>query len=245
LSDSSVLYRRNGTPKSESTCRSLCSTVRGFVAWAAAVGLLADEVAPEGPAYAPEAAVRACALTPADIQAIRTVVDGSPTAAHGGRDRLLIECLLTTGARVRELIRLTMNDVDLVRGHISLGCGNVTGRSLPLVAPVQARFLTYLRWRATHVDGDTAVCFLSNAGRHLSAGRVTSWITQWLQQAGLANGLTPLSFRATLASWLFERTHDLLLVRRLLGFSSLKVTMAYITHPSEPVETLFAELAEP
>ncbi len=163
------------------------------------------------------------------------------------RNAAVLELMYASGARVSELVGLTLGDMDLRQGQIRvMGKGskervipihdmacvkmkNYLERSRPLLAARSGK-LERVSSLAEHMAPD-APLFLSNKGNPMSADTMRRVFKQSLLRAGLDLDLHPHDLRHTFATDLVEAGADLRTVQELLGHSSLSTTQIY-THMS-------------
>jgi integrase/recombinase XerC len=164
-------------------------------------------------------------------------------AFKGQRDRAILELLYASGLRVRELVGLNDENVDMAQQLVRVFGKGRKQRIVPF-GEFAARALTaYLEERdrqgltASEDDGQTPV-FVSVNGRRLNARDVQRLVER--TRLGLPSGrrLTAHTLRHSFATHLLENGADLRAIQELLGHSSLATTQKY-THVS--LEHLRAE----
>jgi integrase/recombinase XerC len=159
------------------------------------------------------------------------------------RDRAILELLYASGLRVRELVGLNDENVDMAQQLVRVFGKGRKQRIVPF-GEFAARALTaYLEERdrqgltESEDDGQTPV-FVSVNGRRLNARDVQRLVER--TRLGLPSGrrLTAHTLRHSFATHLLENGADLRAIQELLGHSSLATTQKY-THVS--LEHLRAE----
>jgi len=159
------------------------------------------------------------------------------------RDRAILELLYASGLRVRELVGLNDENIDMAQQLVRvLGKGRKQ-RVVPF-GDFAARALTaYLAQRARlglakpEDDGQTPV-FVSVRARRLSARDVQRLVEKTRLRLPSGRRMTAHTLRHTFATHLLERGADLRAIQELLGHASLATTQKY-THVS--LEHLRAE----
>lgn len=149
-------------------------------------------------------------LTEDEMRALLKAADGKDFQAR--RDTAILRVLFNTGLRAGEVVALTMEDVDLGAGVITVrksktGRGRVAG-----FGPQTAQALDrYIRMRRTHPLADTPALWLGTRGRGFAYGGlwdalkaraatagVTRWhphlarhtvASRWLERGGTEGGL--------------------------------------------------------
>ena len=159
------------------------------------------------------------------------------------RDRAILELLYASGLRVRELVGLNDENLDMAQQLVRVFGKGRKQRIVPF-GEFAARALTaYVEVRdrqglaLSEDDGQTPV-FVSVNGRRLNARDVQRLVEK--TRMGLPSGrrLTAHTLRHSFATHLLENGADLRAIQELLGHSSLATTQKY-THVS--LEHLRAE----
>jgi len=154
---------------------------------------------------------------------------------EGIRDRAILEVFYGTGMRLRELVNLDMQDIDLHSGLIRvLGKGGKE-RLVPLGTKAGRRLQQYLSVRKHFLKNtrnpEPQAVFLGASGRRLSPRTVQRRVSRYLKQISSATSLSPHVLRHTFATHLLDAGADLEAVKDLLGHASLSTTQVY-THVS-------------
>ena len=164
------------------------------------------------------------------------------------RDRAFLELLYASGARVSEVSRLDVSDLDLAQGQASLFGKGSKERIVPL-------YETALGWLRRYLDESrpvllarakdpTEALFLSTRGRRMSADALRTAFERRVTEAGLDPATTPHAMRHAFATELLDGGADLRSVQELLGHESLSTTQVY-THLSVERLRRAAEGAHP
>jgi len=164
-------------------------------------------------------------LTTDEVRKLLCAV-GDGTASISRRDRAVLHLLLDTGIKVRELIDLRVDDLDLEVGGGYLLIGHDLqsgGRCLALGSQTCAALRAYMRVRAPARRVDHL--FVSRQGMHLSARSVHRLVANYARIAGL-EGVSAHALRYTFA-------HDALVgkdpfeVARMLGLRDVTSVRRY------------------
>jgi integrase/recombinase XerC len=154
----------------------------------------------------------------------------------GLRDRAILELLYSSGIRLRELVGLTEDAVDLAKGLVRvLGKGGKE-RIVPIGRHAVDAIKRYLDRRselgvcAPDGEGRSNV-FLSRTGSPLSPSGVQHRVVRYLSEATGGRRLTPHTLRHSFATHMLDAGADLNAVREMLGHASLSTTQVY-THVS-------------
>ncbi|KIU24807.1 tyrosine recombinase XerC [Weissella cibaria] len=155
------------------------------------------------------------------------------TSLLGLRNRLLLEILYGTGARVSEAADLTLGMLDQTARVITItGKGNKT-RIVPYGQYAADALANYLRDARPQLLAKSQVMhdklFVNQRGQALTASGIEYILKQLAKKAGLTQMISAHMFRHTYATDMLNNGADLRTVQQLLGHSSLSTTQIY-TH---------------
>jgi integrase/recombinase XerD len=168
-------------------------------------------------------------LTVEEIDRLLAAPDETKLA--GCRDRAMIEVLYATGLRVSELLKLSINDVNLVDGYVlAFGKGSKE-RVVPIGRHAIEKVKAYLAGpRAAILKGREArALFVTPRGKGFSRMGFWKLLRRYARGAGIAKPLSPHKLRHSFATHLVERGADLRAVQAMLGHADLSTTQIY-TH---------------
>lgn len=170
-----------------------------------------------------------------DVDRIQQLLDADPPAAPAAaalwcRDRAMLELLYSSGLRLSELAGLSLRDLDLPAGLLTVtGKGGKT-RVLPIGRLALAALRDWLALRPDFLRGDEpGTVFLSQQGRPLHPRSIQARLAHQARRTGLDRHVHPHLLRHSFASHLLESSHDLRAVQELLGHSDIRATQVY-TH---------------
>ncbi len=155
----------------------------------------------------------------------------SPESFYYWRDRAILEFLYATGARVSELVSITLTNLDL-DNHVCLVLGKGSKeRILPLGTECCLALKFYIDDLRPELQGVNAtdILFLNHRGGGLSTRAIHGLVKAAGTSAGLKKPINPHMFRHTFATHLLEGGADLMAVKELLGHSDISSTQIY-TH---------------
>ena len=219
--------------------------IQGFAAWCHRNGLsgrsiqrrlsalrsLLDYLVREGRAQGnPARSVRAPKVArrlpkALDPDEVASLLDGAaPEGYEAVRDLAMLELLYSSGLRLAEVQGLSLGDLDLRAGLVSvLGKG-----SKRRIVPVGGKAREALRrWLALRFGGGEPAVFVARSGRRLGARSIQERVRRFARRHGIE--LHPHMLRHSFASHLLESSGDLRAVQELLGHADIGTTQIY-TH---------------
>ncbi|WP_240375440.1 tyrosine-type recombinase/integrase [Bacillus piscicola] len=167
------------------------------------------------------------ALSVDELHRIFACVD--ETRYSGFRDMTLMLVMLDTMARIKELLSMRRENLDLRNGSIRLEADH-TKTKKERILPLSARSLRYLSFYLEETEefyNDTL--FLTYDGRPLAAGTVRKSLADYAEQAGITNKrVSPHTFRHTGALLYIMNGGDPFSLQHILGHSDLSMVRRYV-----------------
>jgi integrase/recombinase XerD len=172
------------------------------------------------------------------------VVGDDPVAR---RDRAILEVLYGTGARISELVGLTLPDVDLDgRSLLVYGKGG-RERVVPIgrlavdalgswLAPAGREALVPDQWARR---GDAEAVFLNARGGRLSRQGAWGIVRRHGDRVGLGDRLSPHVLRHSCATHMLDHGADIRAVQELLGHASISTTQVYTLVSTERLRAVY------
>ena len=153
------------------------------------------------------------------------LLDAGPDEGYEAlRDHAILELFYSSGLRLAEVQGLSVGDLDLDAGLVSvLGKGS-RRRIVPIGRKAREALARWLRIR--HGSEEPAV-FVTRTGRRLGARAIQDRVRRLAARHGI--DLHPHMLRHSFASHLLESSGDLRAVQELLGHADLGTTQIY-TH---------------
>jgi len=158
----------------------------------------------------------------------------------GRRDAVLLSLLYDTGARVQELVDLTVRHIRVETPAVVTltGKGRKT-RHVPLMTRTTALIEAYLGERRLMAPGrlDHPV-FYNRQGHKLTRAGITYLVHKYVELAravcsSLPNTVTPHTFRHSKAMHLLQANVNLIYIRDLLGHTDIRTTEVYARADTE------------
>jgi integrase/recombinase XerD len=152
------------------------------------------------------------------------------TMGFGIRDRAILEVLYSTGMRRRELIALTVWDLDAERGTVSIRQGK--GRRDRMV-PIGERAAAWVAKYSADVrpglvvPPDAGVLFLTKEGLDFTPDHLSGLVTRYVERADIAKHGSCHLFRHTMATLMLEGGADIRYIQQMLGHAELSTTQIY------------------
>jgi len=158
----------------------------------------------------------------------------------GVRNWALLEILLSTGARIGEVVNIKVNDINLSAGEIKvLGKGNKE-RIVYLNEHTKEALENYLNnARVKLLKGKCDYLFLNHLGTRLTDRGVRVIIEQIIKKTSLNLKLSPHSFRHSFATMLLSEGCDLKSVQELLGHVNMSTTSIYTHLSNEQIKNVY------
>ena len=173
------------------------------------------------------------------VEEVSLLIEGSSRISnpHSLRDRLIVELLYGTGARVSELVGIDVGDIsyDSLEGEnitiLKLRGKGSKERLVPLgryAVEALDNYLVRLRpLLQERGDGGERALFLNARGGRLTRQSAWNTILRIADEVGLAGRVSPHVFRHSYATHLLDGGADIRVVQELLGHASVTTTQIY------------------
>jgi integrase/recombinase XerC len=148
------------------------------------------------------------------------------------RDHFIIGILYATGMRRKELVQLSISDINFQRKEIRvLGKGNKV-RSIPFTSELEILIKNYLEERSKlALNDDTDTLLLTDKGKKFYDRLVYSIVNRKLSGITSLRKKSPHVLRHSFATHLLDNGADLNAIKEILGHANLSATQIY-THNS-------------
>ena len=166
LTSPAVVTSATGTARAPASLHRFKAAVRSFFTWAKETGQITENPArsvtlrrlpPTTPSFLTEAEKR---------RLLKELRGRSSKLAR--RDRLIVELFLGTGIRLRELVNLNVDDVDLDAKHLRVRTKGGIPQVKFLKSTLRYLLRAYLKERCRQGDGECRALLLSNRDTRLS-----------------------------------------------------------------------------
>jgi len=169
-------------------------------------------------------------LSLAEIDAMLEQID---TATNAGiRDRAIIETLYACGLRVSELRNLTSRNIIWEYEILQIIGKGSKERIVPIGKSAQfwlKEYIEKVRPIFLSINSDNQFIFLNQRGNQLTRMGIWKIIQNYAAKIGIAEKVSPHTFRHSFATHLLEGGADIRAVQEMLGHSDISTTQIY-TH---------------
>ena len=151
----------------------------------------------------------------------------------GIRDLAILETFYSTGLRLEEMARLTIDEVDADRGFVRVNRGKGgKDRVVPLGAKACEAVSRYLRqvraeWIADQRDERALWLAWVRGHRPIKKQVISLMVRQYAKRAGITQSASPHVWRHTCATHLVSSGANIAYAQRLLGHRNLSTTQIY------------------
>ncbi|WP_026998295.1 tyrosine-type recombinase/integrase [Eisenibacter elegans] len=163
----------------------------------------------------------------------------------GMRDRIVMEVLYGTGARVAELLQLRIQDVDLSRKLLKVLGKGAKERLIPIHNNLLPLLAEYIQARASTVEDLNLpphdFLLLSDTGLAPHETLVYEIVRKYLALVTTQEAKNPHVLRHSFATHLLNKGADLKAIQNLLGHSSLAATQVYTQNSLERLQEVFQQ----
>ena len=158
------------------------------------------------------------------------------------RDFVIVSLLYATGIRREELANIKLSDIDeRVKTITVTGKGNKV-RVVPVGETAYEDIKEYLNYRESfqkNKSSNSNYLFLNKFGQPLSVRSIDRLVKKFASLAGM--DFTPHTLRHSFATHLLENGADLLLIKEILGHSSLTTTQKYTHITAETMKKAYKQ----
>jgi len=148
-------------------------------------------------------------------------------AAHV-RDWAICELLYATGIRVSELVNINVRDVNFEQNLITVFGKGRKERIVPFSDVSKKVLRLWVKEKRKFLTKETQPLFVGSHGERIDQRQVRRIVYSATSRLGI-KGISPHSFRHSMATHILEGGADLRVVQEILGHSDLQTTQIY-TH---------------
>ncbi|MCQ2567541.1 MAG: tyrosine-type recombinase/integrase [Mogibacterium sp.] len=178
-----------------------------------------------------------------EIEEMEQLLELPDDSRKGLRDRALLEFMYGTGARVTEVVRLRIGDLNLKMGFVTLRDVNDESRIVPLgkyAREAMAKYLSqaYETMKGGPVESDDHV-FINYRAEALTRQGIWKILKTYGEQIGIGDRMTPQLLRDSFAVHILKNGGDLKSLQELMGFEDMSVGIAYLAVTDIHVRDVF------
>ena len=169
------------------------------------------------------------------------MINSCDDTALGIRNRCLLELLLATGARIGEIIKIEVKDINFSNNEIKvLGKGNKE-RIVYFNDHTHEALKEYINGpREELLNGNSSNrLFINHIGGDLTTRGVRDIIDKIILKSSVNTKVTPHTFRHTFATMLLNEGCDLKSVQELLGHANLSTTSIYTHVTNDRIKDIY------
>jgi len=147
-------------------------------------------------------------------------------AGANPRDFCILTLFLQTGVRISELCALTLTEVDIKGGTLTVREGK--GQQAREIALERKAIAALKAWTRARPAGLGRQLFTNYRDEALSEWGVRKLLAKYLKAAGIARKITPHSLRHTFASHKARQGVSAFMLKDLLGHKNIATTQIYV-----------------
>ena len=187
------------------------------------------------------------ALDEEQVLALLDSVSGTEPADR--RDRALLELLYGTGARISEVVGLSLADLQGDTGLLRVFGKGAKERLVPLGGPARSALDRWLgpggrprmapvQWRRR---ADAEAVFINTRGGRLSRQGAWAIVSGRAERVGLGSVVSPHVLRHSCASHMLAHGADIRVVQEILGHVSISTTKIYTKLSQDHLRTSYEQ----
>lgn len=226
-----LLYLKEERNYKPASRRRIAATLKGFFVWAYQRGYILDDLGEGIPRIKVPDSERHF-LSPEEVRQWIAAVE------HGVC-KVAMELMYYAGLRISEATNLKMEDMSLRESGGWLRIKNAKGgkfRRVPISNVLATILYDYIVWRT---DSDYLLA-TKKTGR-VRPVTIQAQLREARNKLGWPGDITAHTLRHSFASQVYSKTHDILVVSKLLGHSNLATTQIYAhLHDERMVEAINA-----
>lgn len=174
-------------------------------------------------------------LTADDFNKMLNSID-SVSSRYPERDKAILILYMSTGMRKTALSSINIEDIDVQNKRLTVIDKGDKKQSYKLYDKELEAISNWLDKRKLFKNAeDTSALFISNIGNRISEAELERMIKERSKKA-LGRSFSPHKLRAGFVTIMYEQTHDIEKVRRMVGHSNATTTQRYIVTENQERE---------
>ena len=166
-------------------------------------------------------------------------VRGLIKATKAGRNRLIVEFIYSTGARVSEAVNIKVNDLELREGVGVVRGGK--GKKDRIII-LSKNWISEVKRHLKHKKVYSEFVFSKKNGKPLSSDTIERIVKNAAMKAGLQKDVHVHTLRHSYATHLLEAGENIRKIQELLGHASLNTTQLYTKVSTEELKKVKSPL---
>ena len=160
-------------------------------------------------------------------------------ATRFGRNRLMLQFMYGSGARVSEVVKLKIEDINIKERTAMIRSGKGAKERMIILSKEWIKDLKKY-FKKKKIKGEFV--FSKKNGTPLSTDTVQRIVRESAEKAGIHKHVTPHSLRHSYATHLLEAGTNIRYIQSLLGHSSLNTTQIYTNVANEQLKKIVSPL---
>ena len=156
-----------------------------------------------------------------------------------GRNRLMLQFMYGSGARVSEVVKLKVEDINL-KERTAMIRGGKGGKDRMII--LSQDWIKDLKKYLKKKKVNSEFVFSKKNGKTLSTDTIQRIVRTSAERAGIHKHVTPHSLRHSYATHLLEAGTNIRYIQALLGHSSLNTTQIYTNVANEQLKKVVSPL---
>lgn len=175
------------------------------------------------------------ALTAEEIQFMFQEIEKTPNNALRSRNLLLLSLMLDTAARITGILEINLTDINIKEKTVIITSKGNKGALHHLSDVTMKCMEDWLKNRNNFVsDPSNSALFLSTRGKRLSYTMAWKMFKNYSQN--IEKNISPHTTRRSIATMLYNQTHDVELVKDKLMHASVTTTSRYLKKNDEHIK---------
>lgn len=158
------------------------------------------------------------------------------------RDQLIVLLFYETGMRRAELINLRDRDIDFSLQQLKVTGKRNKVRFIPVSQAMLGRISHYIRLRDVEVPSSSGFMLVSGTGKKIEINVVYDTVKKYLSAITTIKKKSPHVLRHTFATHMLNNGADLLVIKEILGHTSLAATQVYTHNTIEKLKAVHRKL---
>ena len=151
------------------------------------------------------------------------------------RDKLILALLYSSGLRVSEIVKIKINDIDLVERTIRIRGKGDKDRIVLFDDDTKILIEEYMAYNKPKTD----YLFVNRQNKPLSPRYIQMMIKKYAEELGINKKVTPHILRHSFATHLLKNGVDIRAIQQLLGHTNLSTTQIYTSVDMETLKTVY------